>query len=155
MLLSGRVAAKDDGFPNLTDVNRICKEANFDQFLFEATGRFLITAKIVRPDRKIPGINRPSSAMLSGTTNSSLCRKRHGKPFWNWSSSSPPFAWGGPPLPSVQRWMGLSPCLPLRLQTWPSPNTSSARPSSSSASCPVRTCSILASNWGSRSTSAT
>ena len=49
MLLSGRIAARFDGFPNKTDVNRICKEANFDQYLFEATGRFLVTAKIVRP----------------------------------------------------------------------------------------------------------
>ena len=30
MLLSGRIAAKDDSFPNMTDVKRICKEANFD-----------------------------------------------------------------------------------------------------------------------------
>ena len=52
MLLSGRIAAKDDGFPNKTDVNRICKEANFDQYLFEATGRFLITAKIIQPNRQ-------------------------------------------------------------------------------------------------------
>jgi hypothetical protein len=48
MLLSGRIAAKDDGFPNMTDVNRICKEANFDQYLFEATGKFLVMAKIIR-----------------------------------------------------------------------------------------------------------
>ena len=52
ILLSGRIAAKDDGFPNMTDVNRICKEANFDQCLFEATGRFLITAKIIRPSER-------------------------------------------------------------------------------------------------------
>src|SRR5205809_1888718 len=52
MLLSGRVAAKDDGFLNMTDVNRICKEANFDQYLFEATGRFLIIAKIIRPNEQ-------------------------------------------------------------------------------------------------------
>ena len=52
MLLSGRIAAKDDGFPNMTDVNRICKEANFDQYLFEATGRFLIIAKIIRPNEQ-------------------------------------------------------------------------------------------------------
>jgi hypothetical protein len=52
MLLSGRIAAKDDGFPNMTDVNRICKEANFDQYLFAATGRFLITAKIVQLNRQ-------------------------------------------------------------------------------------------------------
>jgi hypothetical protein len=49
MLLSGRIAAKGDGFPNKTDVNRICKEANFNQHLFEATGRFLVTAKIIQP----------------------------------------------------------------------------------------------------------
>src|SRR5438093_11366448 len=52
MLLSGRIAAKDDGFPNMTDVNRICKEANFDQYLFEQTGRFLVTAKIIQPDER-------------------------------------------------------------------------------------------------------
>ncbi len=49
MLLSGRVAAKADGFPNMTDVNRICKEANFDQYIFQATGRFLVTARIIQP----------------------------------------------------------------------------------------------------------
>jgi hypothetical protein len=52
MLLSGRIAAKNDGFPNMTDVNRICKEANFDQYLFEATARFLVTAKIIRPNEQ-------------------------------------------------------------------------------------------------------
>jgi hypothetical protein len=52
ILLSGRIAAKDDGFPNMTDVNRICKEANFDQYLFEATGRFLVMAKIIRPSEQ-------------------------------------------------------------------------------------------------------
>jgi hypothetical protein len=52
MLLCGRIAPKNDGLPNMTDVNRICKEANFDQYLFEATGRFLIAAKIIRPNEK-------------------------------------------------------------------------------------------------------
>jgi hypothetical protein len=52
MLLSGRIAAKYDGFPNMTDVNRICKEANFDQYLFEAMGRFLVMAKIIRPSER-------------------------------------------------------------------------------------------------------
>jgi hypothetical protein len=55
MLLSGRVAAKADGFPNMTDVNRICKEANFDQYLFQATGRFLVTAKIIQPNEQGSG----------------------------------------------------------------------------------------------------
>jgi hypothetical protein len=52
MLLSGRIAAKDDSFPNMTDVKRICKEANFDQYLFEATSRFLVTAKIIQPNKQ-------------------------------------------------------------------------------------------------------
>jgi hypothetical protein len=52
MLLSGRITAKDDGFPNMTDVNRICKEANFDQYLFEATSGFLVAAKIIRPNKQ-------------------------------------------------------------------------------------------------------
>jgi len=55
MLLSGRVAAKDNGFPNMTDVNRICKEANFNQYLFEQTGQFLVTAKIIQPDQRSSG----------------------------------------------------------------------------------------------------
>src|SRR6266508_783619 len=55
MLLSGRVAAKDDGFPNMTDVNRICKEANFNQYLFEQTGQFLVTTKIIQPDQRSSG----------------------------------------------------------------------------------------------------
>ena len=50
MLLSGRVAAKDDGLPNMTDVNRICKEANFSQYWFEPAARFLISAKIIQRD---------------------------------------------------------------------------------------------------------
>jgi hypothetical protein len=52
MLLSGRIAAKDDGFSNMTDVNRICKQANFDQYLFAATGKFLVMAKIIRPGER-------------------------------------------------------------------------------------------------------
>ena len=51
-LLSGRVTAKDDGFPNMTEVNRICKEANFNQYLFEHVGRFLVTAKIIQPNER-------------------------------------------------------------------------------------------------------
>jgi hypothetical protein len=50
MLLSGRVATKDNGFPNMTDVNRICKEANFNQYWFESTARFLVSAKIIERD---------------------------------------------------------------------------------------------------------
>jgi len=50
MLLSGRVAAKNNGFPNMTDVNRICKEANFSPYWFEPTARFLVSAKIIQRD---------------------------------------------------------------------------------------------------------
>src|SRR5207302_11242513 len=47
MLLSGRVSAKSVGFPNMTDVNRMSKEVNFDQYLFQATGGFLATMVII------------------------------------------------------------------------------------------------------------
>jgi hypothetical protein len=55
MLLSGRVAAKADGFPNMTDVNRISKEANFDQYRFQATGGFLATAEIIQANEQRSG----------------------------------------------------------------------------------------------------
>ena len=52
MLRSGRVAAKADGTANRTDVNRICKEANFNQHLFERIAKFLVAAKVVQADRR-------------------------------------------------------------------------------------------------------
>jgi hypothetical protein len=48
MLLSGRVRPKADGFPNKTDISRICKEASFNQHLFESTSHFLMRAGIIR-----------------------------------------------------------------------------------------------------------
>lgn len=51
MLLSGRVKPKQDGSPNRTDVNRICKEANFNPSLFQRFGGFLVHAQIVTPAR--------------------------------------------------------------------------------------------------------
>src|SRR6266508_6295569 len=51
MLCSGRVAAKADSFPNRTSINRICKEANFNQYLFERIAKFLVAAKVVQADR--------------------------------------------------------------------------------------------------------
>src|ERR1700683_159862 len=51
MLRSGRVAAKDSGFPNRTDINRICKEANFNQHFFERIAKLLVAAKVVQADR--------------------------------------------------------------------------------------------------------
>jgi len=36
IFLSGRVHAKNDGAPNMTDVNRVGKEANFNQHLTDS-----------------------------------------------------------------------------------------------------------------------
>jgi len=60
VLLSGRVQAKHDGTPNMTDVNRIGKEANFNQYLSEQVGTFLVAADVIRYDRQgryEPGLN--------------------------------------------------------------------------------------------------
>lgn len=50
MLLCGRVKAKYEGYPNRTEVNRICKEANFNQYLVERVGSFLVAAGVIRSD---------------------------------------------------------------------------------------------------------
>ena len=52
ILLSGRVQARNDGAPNMTDVNRVGKEANFNQYLTERVGTFLVAAGVVRFDRQ-------------------------------------------------------------------------------------------------------
>ena len=52
ILLSGRVQAKHDGTPNMTDVNRVGKEANFNQYLTERVGTFLVAMGVVRFDRQ-------------------------------------------------------------------------------------------------------
>jgi hypothetical protein len=52
ILLSGRVQAKSDGKPNMTDVNRIGKEANFNQYLVERVGTFLVAADVIPFDRQ-------------------------------------------------------------------------------------------------------
>ena len=53
IMLSGRVQPKrfTDGTPNMTDVNRIGKEANFNQYLFRRVGRFLVSAEIIGEKR--------------------------------------------------------------------------------------------------------
>jgi hypothetical protein len=51
MLLSGRVKPKIDGAPNMNDVNRIGKEANFNQYLFERTAKFFVAAHIIGVSR--------------------------------------------------------------------------------------------------------
>ncbi|HEY2249652.1 MAG TPA: hypothetical protein VGH74_01280 [Planctomycetaceae bacterium] len=47
MLLSGRVRPNQNRSTNKTDITRICKEANFNQCLFESTAEFLVRAGIV------------------------------------------------------------------------------------------------------------
>ncbi|WP_133112059.1 hypothetical protein [Candidatus Scalindua japonica] len=47
ILLSGRVKARTDGCPNRTDVDRICRQANFNTYLFEDVARLLINSKVV------------------------------------------------------------------------------------------------------------
>lgn len=49
MLLSGRVRPKADGNPNRTDLIGMCKEANFDQYLFDKVAGFLVGAHIIAP----------------------------------------------------------------------------------------------------------
>lgn len=51
MLLSGRVQPRADGAPNMTDVNRLGKEANFNQYLIERVGKFLVAMGAIRGDR--------------------------------------------------------------------------------------------------------
>ena len=48
ILLSGRVHAKYDGDPNMTDVNRVGKEANFNQYLTERIGKFLVAMGVIK-----------------------------------------------------------------------------------------------------------
>lgn len=51
MLLSGRVKAKNDGFPNRTDAIRLGKEANFNPYLMEDIGQLFVAGGILKPDR--------------------------------------------------------------------------------------------------------
>jgi len=50
ILLSRRVRPTYGGNPNRTDINRVCKEANFSQHLFEDTARFLIKSEVIIPN---------------------------------------------------------------------------------------------------------
>jgi len=54
ILLSGRVSAKYNGFPNMTDVNRVGKEANFNQYLVERIGKLLVAARVIQSDYRRP-----------------------------------------------------------------------------------------------------
>ncbi len=52
ILLSGRVQATFDGTPNRTDVNRVGKEANFNQHLIARIGTFLVALGAPQCDRQ-------------------------------------------------------------------------------------------------------
>lgn len=52
MLLSGRVRPRADGDPNLTDANRVGKEANFNQHLIGRVGKLLVAMGAIRGDRR-------------------------------------------------------------------------------------------------------
>ena len=48
VLLSGKIKPKSgDGLPNLTDTNRVCKEANFDQYYLLRMASFLLASEVI------------------------------------------------------------------------------------------------------------
>ncbi len=47
MMLSGRVHPRYELGPNMTDVERIGKEANFNPYLFEPVAKFLAIANVI------------------------------------------------------------------------------------------------------------
>ncbi|MBV8384401.1 MAG: hypothetical protein JOZ63_17470 [Planctomycetaceae bacterium] len=94
ILLSGRIQAKHDGAPNMTEVNRVGKEANFNQHLTGRIGTFLVASDVIRFDRqgryeagpnlaafwdhddeRLPAITRQAVARLVGYQT--------GHPFWH------------------------------------------------------------------------
>jgi hypothetical protein len=94
ILLSGRIQAKHDGAPNMTEVNRVGKEANFNQHLTERIGTSLVASDVIRFDRqgryeagpnlaafwdhddeRLPAITRQAVARLVGYQT--------GHPFWH------------------------------------------------------------------------
>jgi hypothetical protein len=52
ILLSGRVEARTDGYPNKTDTDRVCRQANFNTYLFEDVAKLLIKSNVVIPKDK-------------------------------------------------------------------------------------------------------
>lgn len=57
MLLSGKVRPTWDDPPNKTDVERVCKQANFDQYYFHSVASCLVCSDVVKSemDRYKPG----------------------------------------------------------------------------------------------------
>ena len=62
ILLAGRVKPRHDRAPNMTDVNRLCKEANFNQYLFERVTKFLVNAQIIDVSKGQFSRGTPTSA---------------------------------------------------------------------------------------------
>jgi hypothetical protein len=62
MLLSGRVHPKADDDPNMTEVNRIGKEANFSQYFFERIGKLLVAMDVITPQRRGEYVEGPHFA---------------------------------------------------------------------------------------------
>jgi len=94
ILLSGRVHAKYDGAPNMTEVNRVGKEANFNPYLTQWIGKFLVATEVVRFDRQGRYEAGPSLAafwdhdgsLLPTITRQAvirLVRYQTGVPFWD------------------------------------------------------------------------
>jgi hypothetical protein len=94
ILLSVRVQAKFDGTPNMTDVNRVGKEANFNQYLTERVGTFLVAADVIQFDRQgryEPGPNLATfwerdDARLPAIAQQAVARlvgHQTGHPFWH------------------------------------------------------------------------
>ena len=52
ILLSGRVKSRIDGYPNKTDIDRVCRQANFNTYLFEDVAKLLIKSDVVIPKDK-------------------------------------------------------------------------------------------------------
>jgi hypothetical protein len=93
-LLSGRVQAKSDGTPNMTDVNRLGKEANLNPYLTERIGTWLIAMGVIRFDRQNRYDAGPNlatfwvhdAARLPAITRQAVLRLvgyHTGHPFWH------------------------------------------------------------------------
>jgi hypothetical protein len=60
ILLSGRVRPKYGGGPNMTDVDRLGKEANFNQYLTEQVAKFLVAADVIKDPITGPYVEGPN-----------------------------------------------------------------------------------------------
>jgi len=154
MLLSGRIAPKTDGFRNMTEVNRICKEANFDQYLLEATSRFLVAAEIIRPNEQESSYEPGKSSDAYWNHEFERLREaaRHG--FFELVQRFAPFRVSRTSFASHSGLDGLVALFAAAFEGR-SRKGKPAALSMGSASCPLRTSSILASSSTSRISSST